>query len=204
MLIEQPKAHQITLLWRYILLLTRYDMSYDVRDRTRLFKNLLADPRQTQLASLILLAEKPVPVAPSPSERRRDLVLGSASLVLGMRGVGYEEPPEWVREGDEPDGRLRGEVVVEDGSGVGGKVAASKVLEERVREQGLSARVEGTGNGKGKTLNDWLDEEEEDGDGESGTEEESSEEGSTEEDSESEEDEDEEEDSGESKGLVTT
>ena len=204
MLIEQPKEHQITLLWRYILLLTRYDTSYDVRDRARLFKNLLVDPRQTQLASLILLAEKPVPVAPSPSERRRDLVLGSASLVLGMRGAGYEEPPEWVREGDEPDGRMRGEVV-EDGSGVGGKVAASKVLEERVREQGLSARVEGTGNGKGKTLNDWLDEEEEDGDGESGTEEESSEEGSMEEDSESEEEEDEEEeDSGESKGLVTT
>ncbi|KAL8811845.1 MAG: hypothetical protein Q9223_007444, partial [Gallowayella weberi] len=70
--IEPPNLdHPIPKLWAYILLLARYDTSYDLRDRTRTYRALLANPSSTQLASLLLLAPKPVPHAPSPSENRK-------------------------------------------------------------------------------------------------------------------------------------
>lgn len=185
-------THPLFKLWTYILLLARYDTSYDLRDRARLFKNLLADPTSTQLASLLLLAPKPVPHAPSPSESRRGLMLGSTTLLLGRDAVGtlglegYEELPAWVAEGEEPDGRLReGEALSTSAleAGQGGKETASSRLDEAVREQGLERMVaagRGTGTatgmgkakgaagkegGKARTLDDWLAESEEGEDG---------------------------------------
>ncbi|KAI4168587.1 MAG: hypothetical protein LQ348_007462, partial [Seirophora lacunosa] len=84
-----PEDHPIPKLWSHILLLARYDTSYDLRDRTRTYRALLSNPESTQLASLLLLAPKPVPHAPSPSEYRKELPLGSSSLVLGTK-VGAE------------------------------------------------------------------------------------------------------------------
>ncbi|CCU74727.1 AP-3 adaptor complex subunit beta [Blumeria hordei DH14] len=104
--------HPIVLLWNYITLLARYDTSYDLRDRTRLYKALLAVPSSTDLAALMLLAPKPVPHIASPSENRMGFTLGSASLVIcensGLHGIqGYEGLPEWVQPGFEPDPALR-------------------------------------------------------------------------------------------------
>ncbi|KAF2645276.1 ARM repeat-containing protein, partial [Massarina eburnea CBS 473.64] len=82
----QHKPHPIEALWSYILTLTRYDTSYDLRDRARVYKTLLSTPSSTQLATLLLLAPKPVPQTPSPSETRKGYVLGSASLVIGDEG----------------------------------------------------------------------------------------------------------------------
>ncbi|ERT02525.1 hypothetical protein HMPREF1624_00824 [Sporothrix schenckii ATCC 58251] len=125
---DESADHPIRRLWDYVLLLARYDVSYDLRDRTRLYRALLEVP---QLATLMLLAPKPVPHAPSPSAVRRGFTLGSAALVLGaggdassaasldstgggtvsrgmLHGIrGYEPLPDWVHEGDEPDARLR-------------------------------------------------------------------------------------------------
>ncbi|KAL8702974.1 MAG: hypothetical protein Q9201_003857, partial [Fulgogasparrea decipioides] len=110
---SQPPAqpsppHPIPTLWSHILLLARYDTSYDLRDRTRTYRALLSSPSSTELASLLLLAPKPAPHIPSPSEARKGLPLGSASLVLGTKvgvGKGGLELPEWVKEGEEPDAR---------------------------------------------------------------------------------------------------
>ncbi|KAK4134571.1 ARM repeat-containing protein, partial [Trichocladium antarcticum] len=77
-LLETDPAPAAKLL-RYIFLLARYDTSYDLRDRARMYKALLAVP---QLATLALLAPKPVPQSPSPSATRRGFTLGSAALVL--------------------------------------------------------------------------------------------------------------------------
>ncbi|KAF2855858.1 ARM repeat-containing protein [Plenodomus tracheiphilus IPT5] len=113
---EQEKPHIIEALYNYVLLLVRYDTSYDLRDRARVYKALLATPTSTQLASLLLLAPKPVPHIPSPSETRKGYVLGSASLVIGDEGGvgglrGYEDLPRWVKEGNEPDPALRDEII---------------------------------------------------------------------------------------------
>ena len=180
---EKGSTHPIPLLWTYILHLTRYDVSYDLRDRARLYRALLADPKSTQLASLLLLAPKPVPHTPSPSENRKGLLIGSSSLVIGIEAAsangvtGYEGLPEWVKEGNEPDPKLRDEGPAKEVYGER-EVPAARELDKAVEKKGLGKM--GIGGAKDKTLDDWLAEEEE------ADEEEESEEGSTEEETESE------------------
>jgi AP-3 complex subunit beta len=213
---KKKEAHPIESLYNHILLLARYTPSYDIRDRARLYKSLLSTPHaSTQLAELLLLAPKPVPLAPSPSQSRKDFTLGSATLVIGelagKSGVrGYEALPEWVKEGEEPDAKLRDESSVPSvyvSSAVAAKeMSAGERLDAAAGSKGISP-VGSFGrsgvNGKEKTLDDWLDEgseEEKSGseEEESGSEEETGEEES---DEESEEEESEEE-GGESARLV--
>lgn len=191
----ESETHPIVRLWEYVLLLVRYDVSYDLRDRARMYRALLAVP---QLATLMLLAEKPAPQAPSPSESRRGFILGSSTLVLaggggGIHGIqGYEALPDWVKEGDEPDARLRepeGSVAsryeVERSS-----LPASQRLDEAAQSV-IPGKTNGTGQALGsKTLDDWLAEE---GDDSEESEEESEEETSDEEEDDDDEDDDEEE-----------
>ena len=203
---SQPTS-SIPLLWTHILLLTRYDTSYDLRDRCRLYKSLLSSPSSTQLASLLLLAPKPVPHDPSPSEGATGLLLGSSSLVLGIEGggdggvgglEGQEWLPEWVKEGEEPDSKLRDERGEKIEYGERRGVTAGERLEQmrKVKAPSVGAGVGvGPQTRKEKTLEDWLDEEEK------------SEEGSTEEEEsgseeETEEEEEESEDEGEEVRLV--
>ncbi|KAF4980877.1 hypothetical protein FZEAL_3223 [Fusarium zealandicum] len=189
----ETDTHPIVRLWEYALLLVRYDRSFDLRDRARMYRSLLAVP---QLATLMLLAEKPAPHAPSPSESRRGFLLGSSTLVLAGGGAvhglrGYEPLPDWVQEGNQPDPRLR-----EPEGGQSSRydterstLPASERLDEAAKSV-VPSKPNGTGEGLGKkTLDDWLAEEEEES--EESEEEESEEESS---DEEEEEDEDEEED----------
>ncbi len=189
---EQDSTHSIPLLWTYILHLTRYDVSYDLRDRTRLYRALLSNPQSTQLASLLLLAPKPVPHTPSPSENRKGLLIGSSSLVIGVEAagadgvLGYEGLPEWVKEGEEPDAKLRDEGPAKEVYGEKKDVPAARELDKAVEMKGLGKI--GVGGAKDKTLDDWLAEEErsEEGSTEEEMESESEEESTEEEESESE------------------
>lgn len=192
---EEQDEDQITLLWRYILLLARYDTSYDLRDRARLYKALLANPSSTHLANLLLLAPKPVPHAPSPSETRKGLAIGSATLIVGpdagFQGLkGYENLPDWVEEGQEPDPGLRDEVTKpEPMEGV--PMTAGERLDKALKEHEVSATRQQNGRpvqapAKSRTLDQWLDAEEETESGEEVTD---SEEEESEEESEDEEEE---------------
>ncbi|KAK0124970.1 AP-3 complex subunit beta [Cadophora gregata f. sp. sojae] len=180
--------HPIVLLWNYILLLARYDTSYDLRDRTRLYKSLLGVPSSTQLASLMLLAPKPVPHTPSPSENRTGFTLGSASLVIGeVGGVhglrGYEALPEWVKAGEEPDPSLRESDVTKAEYESNRVIPAGERLDSAIKEARMGSSPGATngfgaaaaGAGKEKTLDDWLAEEDEADEGEETEEEESEE-----------------------------
>ncbi|CAH0017358.1 unnamed protein product [Clonostachys rhizophaga] len=207
--IEDVETHPIARLWEYALLLVRYDTSYDLRDRARMYRSLLAVP---QLATLMLLAPKPAPQAPSPSESRKGFLLGSSTLVLagggGLHGIqGYEPLPDWVQPGREPDPRLR-----ETESTVSSRydteksaVPAGERLDDAAKSMpskinGLAAAGAGA-----KTLDDWLaegeDEESEEGETEEESEEESEEE-EEEDEEESEEEEEESDDDGEADRLV--
>ncbi|KAL2006222.1 hypothetical protein VTN00DRAFT_9876 [Thermoascus crustaceus] len=206
---KQPEEDTITLLWRYILLLARYDTSYDLRDRARLYKALLATPSATQLASLLLQAPKPVPHAPSPSETRKDLLIGSSTLVVGpdagVHGLrGYEPLPEWVEPGQEPDPSLRDEELKHEVSNRTALTAGEKLdraLKEHAGTAAAAARakqngsvVAAAGAGRKKTLDEWLaDEEEEETESEEESEEETESEEEEEEEEETESEEDEEE-----------
>lgn len=184
-----PQDHPIPILFTYILSLARYDTSYDLRDRCRVYRSLLAVPSSTQLATLLLLAPKPVPLAPSPSEARKDLMLGSAALVLGDLGpASSEQLPEWVEEGQEPDARLR------DSEEAGAYGETAQVL--RSASERLDAGLGGAGKMAqkvvgDKSLDDWLAEEEADESGSGSEEDDESEEMETEDGESSEESEDE-------------
>jgi vesicle coat complex subunit len=169
---EEEEEDRITLLWRYILLLARYDSSYDLRDRARLYKALLASPSSTQLANLLLLAPKPVPHAPSPSETRKDLLIGTATLVIGpeagYHGLrGYTNLPDWVELGHEPNPTLRTEDVKPESTTLQTSMTAGERLDRALRVHQTTApprRHNGapdTGSSDKKTLDQWLDEEEE-------------------------------------------
>ncbi|PNP55472.1 hypothetical protein THARTR1_04302 [Trichoderma harzianum] len=201
----EVEKHPIERLWDYVLLLVRYDVSFDLRDRARMYRAVLSVP---QLATLMLLAPKPAPQAPSPSESRKGFLLGSSTLVLagggGLHGLrGYETLPDWVEPGKEPDPRLREtekDATAARYDSERSTVSAADKLDEIVR----SAPV-GKSNGAGeslrtKTLDDWLAEEEEEAEEES--EEEESEEEESEEDDEEEEEEEDSDDDGETDRLV--
>lgn len=163
--LNQMEDHPVARLWDYVLLLVRYDTSYDLRDRARLFKALLGVP---QLATLMLLAPKPAPQAPSPSETRKGFTLGSAALVLGGGGgihglKGYEALPDWVEDGKEPDPTLRSEGEPASSSSsfaVWEKraVPAAESLDSATARSGVGKATNGDeGSGLGtKSLADWL------------------------------------------------
>ncbi|KAF2803060.1 ARM repeat-containing protein [Mytilinidion resinicola] len=206
---EKKDMYPIPALYHYILLLTRYDTSYDLRDRARVYRALLATPSSTQLASLLLLAPKPVPQTPSPSEARKGYTLGSASLVVGDEGGvgglrGYSDLPPWVAEGQEPDARLRDEVVSSsrDYEPMASRSqTASERLDSAVSavptsaysrspagDTGLAPKKASANGVKEKSLDDWLAEDEESEETETESEEEeSTEEEETESEEESEE-----------------
>ncbi|ODV91414.1 hypothetical protein CANCADRAFT_20434, partial [Tortispora caseinolytica NRRL Y-17796] len=105
-------SNEITLLFNYIILLARYDVSFDLRDRARLFKALLADPTSSAasdpdssaaasaaLAALLLQARKPRPKMEYESSMSQDLTIGTASQVLQKALDGYyqnQEIPDWA------------------------------------------------------------------------------------------------------------
>ena len=166
---EANREDSIATLWRYVLLLGRYDTSYDLRDRARLYKALLAVPGTTQLASLLLLAPKPVPHNPTPSDTRKDLLLGSSTLVIGPDAgslglQGYETLPDWVEAGQEPDPKLRDEEVRSGFGSERANVTAGSRLDQALKEHG-SRSAAGRANwgaaakNKDMSLDDWLAEE---------------------------------------------
>jgi AP-3 complex subunit beta len=157
------QAHPVELLYNHTMLLARYTPSYDLRDRARTYRALLSVPSNTDLASLLLLAPKPVPQAPSPSEARKGFLFGSASLVVGeaMRSTANDALPDWVKEGDEPDPKLRDDATAETKYDSGKReISAGQKLDEALAaDTGVRSSANAAVR-KEKTLDAWLDEEE--------------------------------------------
>ena len=163
---DATPQHPIKKLWDYLVLLVRYDVSYDLRDRMRMYSELLGDPNSTQLANLILFAPKPAPHVPSPSESQRNFVLGSASLVLGSesgpQGLhGYDALPDWVMEGEEPDPALRNPGEARSNEADANVRPAADILDRTsIRSSGVVQTAVSSAK-KAKTLDDWLAEDDE-------------------------------------------
>jgi vesicle coat complex subunit len=179
-------THPIKLLYAHLLTLSRYTPSFALRSRTRFLSALLSNPTSTDLASLLLLAPKPIPKFPSAGQKRKDLgfVVGTSGLVVGENVQGRWVIDEWVAEGMEPVGvrdEDLGDGYGRDEMGRGEAVAAGSKLDEVLRRDGGPKKV--------VSLERWLDSSEEE---ESESEEEESGETESEED-EDDEDEDEEE-----------
>ena len=166
---HETDRHPIPKLWSHALHLARYTPSYALRDRARTLQALLAVPSSTELANLLLLVPKPVPLAPSPGEARAEFVLGSASLAVGahMAGISATQIPGWVSVEDAPDPALRRDAseghggVKSGGTSASGPAAIQRldaVSEPYTAASGSKMTVVSRGK-KAKTLDDWLDEE---------------------------------------------
>ncbi|ODQ52074.1 hypothetical protein SAICODRAFT_8293 [Saitoella complicata NRRL Y-17804] len=90
----------ITLLYNYVTQLARYDLSYDLRDRSRYYRALLSSPLASA-ASQVLLASKPVPEQRYDTASRGRFVLGSVSLALNMETKDYVGLPAWPESEDQ-------------------------------------------------------------------------------------------------------
>ncbi|KAH3672243.1 hypothetical protein WICMUC_004338 [Wickerhamomyces mucosus] len=107
----------ISELFSYAINLGRYDDDYDIRDRSRMFYSLL-NSKQTQLASLILQAPKPVPIVAlkrinDPLEisgtAKENLIL---SLPIDDIVRDYNTLPNWNETNSLPPDSIRDEFEV--------------------------------------------------------------------------------------------
>ncbi|SMR61361.1 unnamed protein product [Zymoseptoria tritici ST99CH_3D1] len=184
---DDDTAHSITILYIHLLTLSRYTPSFSLRSRTRFLQALLSNPTSTDLASLLLLAPKPIPKMPSSGQSRKDLgfVVGTSGLVVGEQVKGNWTIEDWVKDGEEPVGVRDAEEFQAGGRNDGRRsetVAAGSKLDDVLRQEGGPKKV--------VSLERWLDDSEEETESEDESEEE---EGSDEDSGETESEEDDEE-----------
>lgn len=198
--VDNLDAHlkQVHLLYTYTMSLARYDTSYDIRDRTRLLKNVHLNP----LREAALHTPKPVPRMETVGQRGSEWTLGSMAQVIARDTQGQLKLPDWGSEipekgvRDLPEPSQTGPVTVVPAAPV---AAVSTAKDEKKKEKKVWKDLD-------KFYASESEEEEEEGEEEDETEEEEEEaeeeEGSGEEESEEEEEEESEEENSESDRLV--
>ncbi|KAM9840886.1 AP-3 complex subunit beta-1 [Aulostomus maculatus] len=102
-------SKQTKLLTQYILNLGKYDQNYDIRDRTRLIRQLIVPNEKSgalnKYARRILLAPKPAPVLESAFKDRDRFQLGTLSHSLNVKASGYQELSDWPTVAPDPSVR---------------------------------------------------------------------------------------------------
>ena len=91
---------QTTLLLHYVLDLAKFDLNYDLRDRSRLLRGLLVDTDAAlkDQCRAIFLTEKPAPVLSNPTADRNEWTLNTLSHVVNQLVPGYEPLPDFPTE----------------------------------------------------------------------------------------------------------
>ncbi|XP_063309667.1 AP-3 complex subunit beta-1 isoform X2 [Pelobates fuscus] len=108
-------SKQTKLLTQYILNLGKYDLNYDIRDRTRFVRQLIVPNEKSgalsKYARRIFLAQKPAPLLESPFKGRDHFQLGTLSHTLNSQATGYLELSDWPEE--VPDPTVRNVEIIE-------------------------------------------------------------------------------------------
>ncbi|KAI6037663.1 adaptin N terminal region-domain-containing protein, partial [Pisolithus marmoratus] len=114
-----PTDHTLELLCRYVFSLGKYDLSYEVRDRTRMLTSLLSgilpsindpQPEDSTGEGVVLRREQVKKVlfegkagtADSTTLTGRDYLIGTLSLVIGKDMHANSFLPEWLEAGIDP------------------------------------------------------------------------------------------------------
>uniref|UniRef100_A0A8C8BP08 AP-3 complex subunit beta n=1 Tax=Otus sunia TaxID=257818 RepID=A0A8C8BP08_9STRI len=102
-------SRQTKLLTQYVLNLSKYDQSYDIRDRTRFIRQLIVPNEKSgalsKYAKKIFLAQKPAPLLESPFKDRDHFQLGTLSHTLNSQATGYLELSNWPEVAPDPSVR---------------------------------------------------------------------------------------------------
>lgn len=171
---------QIHLLHTYATSLSRYDLSYDLRDRARLLKNVHLSP----FREAVLHTPKPVPRMESQGEHRTEWMLGSMAQIIARNTTGEMILPEWGSEIPDKGVRDNPEQSVQSAN-VGNTVPTASVLPKKKKkkmEKKVWKDLDKFYASESEEEDDEEDEEDDDGDDED-AESESEEEGSDEEES---------------------
>ena len=101
-------SKQTRLLCQYVLSLGRYDLSYDIRDKARFFRNLICpqgDYILQKYAKKLIISPKPAPMSRSPYKDREQWQLGTLSHFLNFKVIGYKPLPEFPHVAPDPSVR---------------------------------------------------------------------------------------------------
>lgn len=102
-------TEQTKLLCQYVLTLARYDQNYDIRDRSRLLRQILFPQNENsiihQKARDIFLANKPAPLLVSSFIDREEFQMGSLSHYINSRAFGYHDLPSFPEVPPDPSAR---------------------------------------------------------------------------------------------------
>jgi AP-3 complex subunit beta len=104
------EGDSVNLLFQYILNLARYDLSYDIRDRARLIRTVLFNPKEecgtlTERVSDIFLAKKPLSQISSSFHERSRFTIASLSHLVNHTVFGYEPLSDFPEKA--PDSTVR-------------------------------------------------------------------------------------------------
>lgn len=133
----------ISRMFQHVLHLSKYDQSYDTRDRARMFNVLLnTGSEQFQLASLFLRVPKPVPITTLTSKGDNTDAHTSASTVL----MKYFNIVEWADATTHPSSSIRKEAPIKSNK-LGGNIVAisssmsnKSISPEPISEHAISSR----------------------------------------------------------------
>mmetsp|Transcript_27495 Transcript_27495/g.38256 ORF Transcript_27495/g.38256 Transcript_27495/m.38256 type:complete len:840 (+) Transcript_27495:106-2625(+) len=107
--LSNPK--QTELLFQYVLNLAKYDLNYDIRDKTRVLRLMIFDPEDKapelkEISRDLILTKKPAPSAERPSAQRGERYsLSTLSHMMNHTVSGYQAIPDWPEEAPDPSVR---------------------------------------------------------------------------------------------------
>jgi len=108
---------QTALIAQYILNLAKFDLNYDIRDKSRLLRQVLMDAQGNLKvlhgnARRLLITKKPAPKIGQIASADRRFMIGSLSHVVHHTVSGYIAIPDWAKEPSDPELRKPADVYV--------------------------------------------------------------------------------------------
>jgi len=108
LLLTNPE--QTTLLAQHILMMAKFDMNYDIRDKARLLRYLLF-PENPESATVLQQQARALLITKKPSPKGEELVdksihrfmIGSLSHLVKQTAPLYQPLPEWAEEPADPE-----------------------------------------------------------------------------------------------------
>lgn len=103
--LRESQSRTIQLLLQYVIELCKFDIDYDIRDRTRLVRAALSEDANIVSPHMLFASKKPAPLIAYDDEIKTRFTLGSLSNVVQHCVPGYLALPDW--RSTKPDRTLR-------------------------------------------------------------------------------------------------